>query len=97
MTTPFTVFPLDKVRLTPSIFKDRFDLNVKYINSLRAENLLSSFYQEAALAFQGTGGAFRVTMYGNPDAGDDRQRNSRAFRRALAFGSGAHHPDQRQP
>lgn len=72
MTTPFTAFPLDKVRLTPSLFKDRFDLNVKYVNSLRAENLLSSFYQEAALAYQGTGGAFRVTFYGNPDAGDDR-------------------------
>ncbi len=72
MVLPYTSFSLDQVRLTPSLFKDRFDLNTNYVSSLRAENLLSSFYQEAGLNFHITQGAFRVTEYGNQDAGDDR-------------------------
>ena len=72
MQTSYTPYSLDKVRLTPSLFKDRFELNTRYVNSLKAENLLSSFYQEAGLTFHITNGAFRVTEYGVKNAGDDR-------------------------
>jgi DUF1680 family protein len=68
-----TPFPYDQVQLTDSIFKNRFDLNVKYVTSLRTENLLERFYQEAGLTFQGFSGAYRVTMegYGHSDDGGD--------------------------
>ncbi len=71
MALPCRPFPLDQVRLLPGLFKERFELNRKYVNSLRVESLLASFYQEAGLTYQGTGGAFRVTAYGNTGAGDD--------------------------
>lgn len=64
-------FSLNQVRLLLSLFKDRFDLNLRYVMSLRAENLLESFYSEAGLVHQGTSGAYRVTAYGDPsDAAD---------------------------
>ena len=64
-------FGLDQVQLLPSLFKDRFDLNLKYVNSLRVENLLEAYYEEAGLIHQGTGGAYRVTAYGHSDDADD--------------------------
>lgn len=66
-----TPFALNHVELAPGLFKDRFELNRRYVNRLRLESLLASFYQEAGLTYQGTGGAFRVTEYGNRGAGDD--------------------------
>ena len=35
-------FGLNQVQLLPSLFKDRFDLNLKYMMSLRSENLLQA-------------------------------------------------------
>jgi DUF1680 family protein len=41
--------PPDKVRLLPSLFQHRFDLNRNYVMSLRSQNLLQNHYLEAGL------------------------------------------------
>ncbi len=66
-----SAFGLDQVQLTPSLFRDRFDLNRAYVSRLKTENLLERFYQEAGLVHNGFEGAYRVTQYGHHDAGDD--------------------------
>lgn len=45
----FQSLNLNQVKLTPSIFKQRFDLNRKYLLSLHSENLLQNHYLEAGL------------------------------------------------
>jgi len=42
-------FPLSDVKLLPSIFRERFDLNRQYVMSLRSENLLQNYYLQAGL------------------------------------------------
>jgi DUF1680 family protein len=64
-------FPLNQVQLLPRLFKDLFDLNLKYMMSLRSENLLEAFYEEAGLIHQGINGAYRVKMFGHTDDADD--------------------------
>jgi uncharacterized protein len=50
MTThTFHPLPLNAVTLLPGIFKQRYDLNRRYVMDLRNENLLQNFYQEAGL------------------------------------------------
>ena len=46
-----TLRPLSKgsVRLLPGLFQHRFDLNRRYMLSLKTENLLQNFYMEAGL------------------------------------------------
>jgi uncharacterized protein len=46
-----TLRPLSKgsARLLPGLFQDRFDLNRRYLLSLKTENLLQNFYLEAGL------------------------------------------------
>src|SRR5689334_12344033 len=63
-------FELDQVQLTPSLFKDRFDLNTAYVMSLRDDGLLQNFYLESGIKKE-FHGAYRATMHGNPGAGDD--------------------------
>jgi len=63
-------FALNQVQLTSGLFKDRFDLNSKYVMSLRNENLLQNFYLEAGIKKE-FHGAYRVTAHGNPGSGDD--------------------------
>jgi uncharacterized protein len=64
-------FGPEQVQLLPGLFKDRFDLNLNYVMSLRNDNLLQNFYLEAAIK-KDFHGAFRVTAHGNTGAGDDR-------------------------
>ncbi len=45
----FTSFKPDAVALKPSLFRERFELNRRYVASLTAENLLHSHYMEAGL------------------------------------------------
>ena len=49
MTETFQAFPLGRVELSPSPFRRRFELNRAYLMSLRNENLLQNYYQEAGL------------------------------------------------
>lgn len=49
MPYAFQSFSLGSVKLLPSIFQQRFDLNRRYMLSLRNENLLQNFYLEAGL------------------------------------------------
>ena len=49
MTHTFQPFRLDQVKLIPSLFQQRFELNRKYMLSLRSENLLQNHYLEAGL------------------------------------------------
>ena len=49
MPYAFQPFSLGSVKLLPSIFQQRFDLNRRYMLSLRNENLLQNFYLEAGL------------------------------------------------
>ena len=42
-------FPLDRVNLTPGLFRQRYDLNRAYVMSLKARNLVQNFYWEAGL------------------------------------------------
>ena len=58
---------LSQVELLPSLFRERFDLNQRYLMSLQNEGLLLNHYLEARL----TQMALRSTMLGRPDAGDD--------------------------
>jgi uncharacterized protein len=45
----FAPLPLGSVRLMPGLFQARFDLNRRYMMSLRSENLLQDYYLEAGL------------------------------------------------
>ncbi len=45
----FTPLPLKNVRLLPGMFESRYELNRKYLLSLRSENLLQNHYLEAGL------------------------------------------------
>jgi len=67
-------FGLDQVQLTAGLFKNRFDLNLNYVMSLRNNNLLQNFFLEAGIkkAHQDHHGAFRTTAHGDSGAGDDR-------------------------
>lgn len=49
MTETFQAFPLGRVELSPGLFRRRFELNRAYLMSLRNENLLQNYYQEAGL------------------------------------------------
>jgi DUF1680 family protein len=50
MTThTFRPLPAGAVTLLPGLFKQRYDLNRRYVMELRNENLLQNFYQEAGL------------------------------------------------
>ena len=45
----FTAISFGKVKLLPSWFQHRFELNRRYLMDLRAENLLQNYYLEAGL------------------------------------------------
>jgi len=45
----FQPIPLNQVQLLPGAFKNRAELNRKYLLSLKSENLLQNFYFEAGL------------------------------------------------
>ena len=49
MKETFTPVAWGSVKLLPSIFQQRFDLNRKYLMSLSSENLLQNFYLQAGL------------------------------------------------
>ena len=66
-----TPFGLEHVQLKNGLFKDRFDLNLKYMMSLSSDNLLQNFYLEAGIK-KDFHGALRATSHGDSGAGDDR-------------------------
>ncbi|MEP7288583.1 MAG: beta-L-arabinofuranosidase domain-containing protein [Chloroflexota bacterium] len=70
MEFPIASFGLDKVQLKPSLFKDRFELALNYILSLKDENLLQNFYLEAGIK-KDFHGALRTTQHGSGSYGDD--------------------------
>lgn len=70
MQPAYHSFGLEQVQLLPGLFKDRFDLNLNYVMSLRDDNLLQNFYLEAGIK-KHFHGALRVTAHGTPGAGDD--------------------------
>ena len=45
----FKAIPPGQVKLLPSMFQHRFDLNRRYLMSLRSDNLLQNHYMEAGL------------------------------------------------
>ena len=49
MTETFKAIPPGQVKLLPSMFQHRFDLNRRYLMSLRSDNLLQNYYMEAGL------------------------------------------------
>jgi len=49
MEETFRPIPPGQVKLLPSMFQHRFDLNRRYLMSLRSENLLQNHYMEAGL------------------------------------------------
>lgn len=49
MTSTFHPLQLGQVRLKPGLFLQRYELNRKYLLSLKSENLLQNFYLEAGL------------------------------------------------
>ena len=49
MSSTFAPLPWGSVRLLPGPFQARFDLNYRYMMSLRNENLLQEYYLEAGL------------------------------------------------
>ena len=59
----------DSVALLHGEFKHRYELNRKYMLSLRNDNLLQNHYLEASM---GTFWQLRNTMHGPSDHGDDR-------------------------
>jgi len=67
MKETFSGMPLGNVKLAPGMFRQRFELNRKYLFSLRSEQLLQNYYLEAGL----TRKIFRATAQGDPDTGDD--------------------------
>jgi uncharacterized protein len=69
MESSLSAFELDKVQLSPSIFKDRFELNLNYVLSLTNDNLLQNFYLEAGIK-KDFHGAWRATSHGSSSHGD---------------------------
>ncbi len=67
MKTNLKTIPLTQIELLPGLFRDRFELNRRYLLSLRNENLLLNHYLEARFLHI----SFRNTFHGRPDAGDD--------------------------
>jgi len=59
--------PLNQIKLLPGLFRDRFELNRRYVMSLRDENLLQNHYLEAGL----WGPAFETHNVGAPKKLDD--------------------------
>jgi DUF1680 family protein len=49
ITETFKAIPPGQVKLLPSVFQHRFDLNRRYLMSLRSDNLLQNHYMEAGL------------------------------------------------
>ena len=49
MQDTFTPIAPGQVKLLPSVFQERFDLNRAYIMSLSSANLLQNYYLEAGL------------------------------------------------
>ena len=49
MTDTFASIAPDQVALKPGLLRDRFELNRRYLLSLRPENLLQNHYLEAGL------------------------------------------------
>ncbi len=49
MDKKFKKITKDRVKILPSLFKDRSDLNKKYMMKLKSKNLLQNFYLEAGL------------------------------------------------
>lgn len=49
MPSPLRPMPFGAVRLLPGLFQHRYDLNRKYMLSLKTENLLQNHYAEAGL------------------------------------------------
>ena len=56
------------VQLSSGLFKQRFELNLNYLMSLKPEHLLQNHYLEAGL----WSAHFRATQFGEPGAGDER-------------------------
>lgn len=71
MQPTYQPFPLNQVQLTPSLFKERFDLNTKYVMSLTNDNLLRNYYFEAGIRNSNFDNLMRVTMYGDSGDGSD--------------------------
>ncbi|MFB3882190.1 MAG: beta-L-arabinofuranosidase domain-containing protein [Armatimonadota bacterium] len=67
MNPKLTAVPLGRFTLLPGAFRDRFELNRRYLMSLRNESMLFCHYLEARL----TQALLRNTTHGRPDAGDD--------------------------
>ncbi len=64
---PVKAVPLGQVKLLGGEFQKRYDLNRRYVMSLKNENLLQNFYHEAGL----WNPRYRNTAYGGIDLGDD--------------------------
>jgi hypothetical protein len=71
-------FGLDQVQLLPGLFKDRFDLNLDYVMSLRSDLVLQDFYLEAGIRenFHGAFGAHRVRKIIRGEKREARQLKS---------------------
>ena len=59
--------PPGQVKLLPGAFRDRFELNRAYVLSLKNQNLLQNYYQEAGLWSP----QLRMTAMGEKERGDD--------------------------
>ncbi len=68
MEYKFQPFPLRQVSLAPGMFRQRFDLTLKFMMDLELENLLQNHYLEAGL----WSAQFRSTLYGDPGDGAER-------------------------
>lgn len=64
MRIMFKAVDLKNVKLLPSIFKERYDLNRKYLMSLKNQGLLQNFYLEAGIILPG------LQVLQNPDTDD---------------------------
>ena len=68
MHTALNAFAPRQVKLLPSLFLDRFNLNRGYVLRLKTEALLQNHFLEAGLSNR----RLRSTTHGRaPDAGDD--------------------------
>jgi hypothetical protein len=67
MESKLSAVPLSQFTLLPGVFRDRFELNRRYLMSLRNEGMLFCHYLEARL----TQLLLRNTTHGRPDPGDD--------------------------
>jgi len=68
MDQTFKPININQVSLLPSIFQQRYDINRKYLLSLRTENLLQNHYSESGLWGPNYN---QVGMGGSFDARDD--------------------------